>query len=562
MTTNTRRDFVRNLTKVSGAGLALAALSPARAFAQSAPGNTALPGIFNVRDSGATGDGHTKDTAAIQAAIEACTRAGGGLVYFPAGRFLSGTIILKDNVTLCFSPSAELLGSTDPRDYVAMPFPARDLDVGGFEVWALIYAEGARNIGLEGKGTINGNGHPFPPAKHEPDAAGSMRPRAVFLKNCREVRLRDITIRESAMWSAHLALCEKVFIEGLSIYSSLFVNQDGIVLDSCREAFVTDCFVNTYDDAIVIKTSFPQPCLNITITNCILTSRCAAIKFGTQSLGEFRNVSISNCVFHDCGLGGIKFLTVDGGDLQDIVVSNITMTNVSAPIFFRIGNRGQDFGFKEVERPRPVARLRNVLISGIRATVSAVEQWPNRKEKMRTGATMGIAGLIEHPVEDVVLENIHVTYPGGGTLEEARRTSIPEREKDYPENTTFGVLPAYGLYLRHVRGVTLRDVRFDLAGPDFRSALVCDDVEDIELSGFRAPVYGTEPLIRLARTRGALIRNCRPQGAVETFARIEDGACENIALQANDLRRVGTAVANQNGSTLRPTMEGNLNRSG
>jgi hypothetical protein len=558
MITNTRRDFVRTLTTVSGAGLALAALSPARAFAQSAPEGTALSGVFNVRDFGATGDGSTKDTLALQAAIDACTQAGGGYVYFPAGRFLSGTLILKNNVTLCLSPSAVLLGSTEVRDYIAKPFPARDLDVGGYEVWALVYAEDARNIGIEGSGMIDGNGSPFPPAKHAPDVAGSMRPRTVFLKNCRQVRLRDITIQESAMWSVHLALCEKIFIEGISVTSSLFVNQDGIVLDSCRDAFVSDCFVNTFDDAIVIKTSFPQPCANLTITNCVLTSRCAAIKFGTQSLGAFRNVSISNCAFYDCGLGGVKFLTVDGGDIEDIVVANITMTNVSAPIFFRIGNRGHDYGFKDVARPRPVARLRNVMVSGIRATVSAVEQWPKRVEKMRRGATMGIAGLIGHPVENVVLENIQVTYPGGGTLEEARRANIPEREKDYPENTTFGVLPAYGLYLRHVRGVSLRDVHLDLANEDLRSALICDDVEDLDLSGFRAPVFGSEPLIQLHRTRDAVLRNCRPHGAVETFARIGDGECKDIALLSNDLRRVRNVVAKGEGVSAGVAMEGNL----
>ena len=189
---------------------------------------------------------------------------------------------------------------------------------------------------------------------------------------------------------------------------------------------ISGCYVNTIDDAIVIKASFPQPCADLVISHCVLTSQCAAIKFGTQSLGGFRNVSISNCACHDCGLGGVKLITVDGGDLENVVVSNLTMTNVSAPIFLRLGNRGQDFGFQDVTRPRPVARLRHVLIHDIRAEVSALERYPGRRETMRTGATMGIAGLIGHPIEDVVLENIHVTYPGGGTLEEAQRQDIPE----------------------------------------------------------------------------------------------------------------------------------------
>jgi hypothetical protein len=559
MNTPNRRDFVRAFaTTTSGAGLALAALAPSRAPAQSAPGSAPVPGVFNVRDFGAKGDGVTKDTAAIQAAIDAGTRAGGGLVVFPAGRFLSGTIVLKDHVTLHLSPSAVLLGSPEAADYVAKPFPARDLDVGGFEIWALVYADGAQHIGIEGTGTIDGNGKPFPPLKATPDVAGSVRPRAVFWKNCRQVRVRDVTILESAMWSVHLALCERAWLENLTIVSSHFYNQDGIILDSCRDAFIDRCFVNTFDDAIVIKTSFPQPCVNIAIANCVLTSRCAAIKFGTQSLGEFRNVSISNCALYDCGLGGIKFLTVDGGDLQDVVVSNITMTNVSAPLFFRIGNRGQDFGFKDVIRPRPVARLRNVVVSGVRAVVSSLERFPGRKETMRTGATMGIAGLIGHPVEDIVLENIHVTYPGGGTLEEARRTNIPEREANYPENTTFGVLPAYGMFIRHAKGITLRNVHLELEKPDLRPALICDDVEGLDVNGLEARLHGSEPLMRLRQTRGALIRHSRPLGAIETFASIEGAQSADIALQANDLRRVRRATVKDEGVAAEVVMEGNL----
>jgi polygalacturonase len=458
-------------TSLPGFGVA-ALLSQRNASGAPAP---AAPGVYNVRDYHALGDGKTLDTAAIQAATDACAAQGGGLVFFPKGRFLSGTIELKDNVTLYLSPESALVGSPNPRDYKARPFPARDLDVGGYEIWALVYSDGAKNVGIEGKGTIDGNGGPFPPVVHAPDVAGSVRPRAVFLKNCSHVVLRDVVVRESAMWSVHLALCEKVFIHGISVFSSLFVNQDGLVLDSCRDAMVSDCFFNTYDDAVVLKASFPQPCRNISISNCVLTARCAAVKFGTQSLGAFKNVSIANCTCYDCGLGGLKFLTVDGGGLEDVSVSNVTMSNVSAPIFFRLGNRGFDFG---------------------------------------------------------------VTFEGGGTLEETRRTDIPERANAYPENTMFGVLPAYGIFLRHAKGVTLNNVRLEVQKPDLRPALVADDVEDLEVFGFRAAGSGREPLIRLLETRGALIRGSRPPGAVERFLRVEGQGSRDIALLGNDLRQV------------------------
>ena len=177
---------------------------------------------------------------------------------------------------------------------------------------------------------------------------------------------------------------------------------------------------------------------------------------------------------------------------------------------------------------------------------------------MRSGATMGITGLQGHPVENIVLDNIHVTYPGGGTLEEAHRSDVPERESAYPENTAFGVLPAYGLYLRHATGITLRNIKLDLTSVDMRSALICDDVQDLDLSGFRAPVFGSEPLIRLRGTRGALIQSCRPVGKVRNFLSVEDAQCAGIAMMTNDFRDVETTTITSGGFDGRIHEAGNL----
>lgn len=209
---------------------------------------------FNARDFGARGDGDTLDTAALQAAIDACSADGGGTVLLPSGRFLSGTIVLKDNVTLHLSPGAVLLGSPRIADYPANAFPARDLDIGGFRIWALIFADGAENIAIEGGGVIDGNGGPFKKHKvKDPDEPNDPRPRTVFFKNCRGVSLRDVRLRESGMWTVHLAMCDEVRLSGLRVTSTFHLNQDGIVLDSCRDATVSDCFVDTVDDAIVLK---------------------------------------------------------------------------------------------------------------------------------------------------------------------------------------------------------------------------------------------------------------------------------------------------------------------
>lgn len=522
----------RRFISVTSLGASLAALAGG-ASAQAAAGSPMS--LFDVHDFGAKGDGRTLETMALQAAIDAAHKSGGGIVFFPSGRFLSGTIVLKDNVTLHLSPGAVLLGSTNIADYAKQDFPARDLDIGGYQIWALIYADGAQNIAIEGGGVIDGNGEPF--KKHKvknADEPNDPRPRTVFFKNCRKVSLRDVTLRESGMWTVHLALCDEVRLSGLRVTSTFNLNQDGIVLDSCRDAIVSDCFVDTVDDAIVIKSSFPRACSDIVITNCVLKSFCAGLKLGTQSLGGFRNIAISNIVMHDCRLGGLKFQTVDGGDLEDVTVSNITMHNVAAPISFRLGNRGFNFGFKDVPMPRPIGKLRNVLISGVRATLNTDPQY-------RNGHTMSIAGIPGHPVEGVVIENVHLTFPGGGTSDEAQRKDIPEKETAYPEHTIFGILPAYGLWVRHARGIALRNVTFELAATDARPALICDDVEDLELTGFKAATTSTGPLLRLIDTRHALLQQCAPLNTTDTFAQIEGAASADIALLANDLRRSASA---------------------
>lgn len=551
----------RQIFQNSLAALGLAGQSSAQ---PATPGQPRAKGLFHVSDFRAEGDGRTLDTKSIQGAIDACTQAGGGIVFFPPGRFLTGTLILKDNVVLHLSAGATLLGSQNTADYIAKPFPALDLDVGGYEVWALLYAEKARNIGIEGKGEINGNGKPFVavPSRNPNGSrrysvqATSVRPRLLFWKGCRDASLRGVRLRDAGMWTAHFTLCDGLHVEGIDVYSDFFVNQDGIVIDSCRRVFVTGCTADTEDDAIVIKASYPQRCEDIVISECILTSRVAAIKFGTQSLGGFRNVSISNCTFFNCQNGGLKFFTVDGGDLEDVTVSNIAMNDVSAPVFFRRGNRGFNFGFKEVPLPRPIGRVRNILVSDIRATVS--DRRRTRATPLRQGATMGIAGLPGFPVEDVTLDNIHVTYPGGGTIEEARRLNVSERENAYPENTMFGVLPAYGMYIRHARGVTIRNLRLDLETPDQRPALITDDVDGLDLSGFRAGTAGSEPLICLRDTRRAWIQNAKPSTDVETFLAVHGAQSAGIALTGSDLRGARNATASAGGFAGAVTQSGNL----
>lgn len=557
---SSRRHFVRRLAAAGLAAPVLVAQNAASASPSPAPGGL-LPGWFDVRSFGAKGDGVTKDTRAIQAAIDACSRAGGGRVFFPVGRFLTGSLTLKDNVTLHLSPTAVILGSPDKSDYRPHPFPALDLDVGGYEIWALIYADGASNIGIEGNGTIDGNGKPFPFRRPEGDrtVSSGVRPRAIFLKNCRRVVLRDALVLNSAIWSVHLALCDTVLIDGLEVVAELHVNQDGIVLDSSRNVRLSRCRIRTVDDCIVFKTSFPQPCESVTVSDCVLTSDCSGIKFGTQSLGDFRGFAITNCVIDRCLIGGLKFESMDGGTLEDVTVSNIVQVGGTAPLFFRIGARGQDFGFKDVKRPRPIGVLRNVRVDGVRATLTPQVEWTRAfgaPWNARRGWTMILAGLPGHPIEDISLSNIEVTFPGTGTAEEAAHTEVPENADRYPENTMFGVLPAYGFYLRHARGVTLDNIRLDLSADDARPSLLADDVADLQITRLRAAVRGSRHALRLTRTPRAVIRDSRPLQAVDSFVHLADSP--DLALVNNDLRAARAPATGAEASVRTVQSVGNL----
>jgi len=544
----------RQLLSAALTSAGLAAIGGPRSTAQSAAPN--LPGsIWDVRQFGAKGDSTTLDTATLQAAIDACAQAGGGFVFFPKGTYLSGSLILKNNVTLYLAPEATLLGSPDGADYPAHPYIARDRDTGGYEVEALIYAEGASNIGIEGPGIIDGNGKTFPKRKvTNPEVSVGKRPRLLYWRNCHNVRIRDVTLRNSSCWTAHFVLCDKLVLQGIAVFSDLFINQDGIDIDSCQNTVVSDCFVDTVDDAIVIKSSHPQPTKNLTITNCVLTTQCGAIKFGSQSVGGFNNISISNCAIYEAGMGGVKIEAVDGGDLEDIAISNLVMHNVAAPISILLGNRAEHAGFPDLTLPRPISRLRNIVITGIRATVA------DEGDKWRRGATCLIAGIPGHPIQGLTISDVSITYPGGATPAEADRLDIPEHENEYPDNTMFGVLPAYAFYLRHVRGISLNNVRIELATPDPRSALIAEDVEDLELTGFRAAGSGDHPLIRLRNTQGALLQGCRALDPCNIFLQV-DGNSSDIALLANDLRKVKTITQSGDGFTGKIAQSGNLTAS-
>jgi polygalacturonase len=442
---------------------------------------------YNILDYGAKADSITINTQAIQKVIDICYDKGGGIVIIPNGIFITGTLQLKDNITLHLEKMAVLRASIDTLD-----FP------GGVDTQSLIYINQAKNVSVNGEGTIDGRGSSFIVNKSNPDN----RPNLILVRDCKNIRIEDVTLKNSAYWTLRLQGNEHVFIKGISIYSHANLNNDGIDIDS-KDVVISDCIIDTDDDALCFKSSQKTPCENVVVTNCIIASNCNFIKMGTMSRGGFKNITISNCVLRPAsesnfrawnknltgitdsitGISGIALEVVDGGFLDQVSITNISMEGVQTPVFIRLGSR-----------ENPTGSLKNVLISNIIATTKSL-------------ISSSITAVPGFYVENVILRNIIINCKGGGTLSDINR-SVPEVEKNYPENRMFGnTLPAYGLYVRHARNITLDNVQFKLLQPDARFALWLEDSHDITIKDFKtSKSQRKNEIIKKIETSGIIIR--------------------------------------------------------
>lgn len=473
---------------------------------------------YNINDYGAVSGGQTIVTRNIQRAIDDCSGKGGGRVIVPAGIYLSGSLQLKSNVELHLESGAAIMGSTDHKDY-----PLTD----GLK--GLILGDNAENIAITGLGEINGNGKAFFNGDNSPG-----RPFLVMFRNSSRINLSGITLKNPAAWTLHLLHDDNVVITGIHLYSHVNFNNDGIDIDS-RNVLITNCMIDTDDDALCFKSDSAFLCENVVVNNCILASNCNFIKMGTASVGGFKNISISNCVLRKAsesnfrfwnkhvrwvvdsitGLSGIALEVVDGGVMDRITISNISMEGVQTPIFIRLGSRLNATG-----------ALKNVLISGITA----------RTYSRIPSIITAVPGFY---VENVVLRDIQIDCMGGGTIADVI-SATPEKEKGYPENRMFGaVLPAYGLFVRHVKNLFLDNVQLNLLAADGRPALYLEDAAEIKINHLKAstPAAG-QSLIRLNQVSDLLISGYAALQLVPLFLTIEGVNSNNILLINNNFRHV------------------------
>jgi len=482
--------------------------------------------VYNIKNYGAIGDGKSLESPAINKAIDAAAANGGGTVYIPAGKYLILSIRLKSNICLNFEQGATLIAAAPSKTTGWYDEPEPNIwgdslvyQDFGHSHWhnSLIWGEGIENVSITGFGLIDGTnilrgGGDKRPKMTAADSArykkmmatDSTRAKlasmsmvgqankAIAMKNCRNVTIRDISILKGGHFAYLLTGVDNLTLDNLIIDT----NRDGIDIDCCNNVRVSNCSINApWDDGLCLKSSYAlgyaRPCQNITITNCYLSGFdrgtllngtfqktvdqfgtpdrggvFGRIKLGTESNGDFKNITISNCVFENSR--GIALESVDGSNVEDITITNITMRDVtSSPIFMRLGSRMR--GPKEAQ----IGHLRRINISNIVA-YNADSSYCSL-----------ISGIPGHDIEDIKLSNISIWYHGGGTKEQANLI-VPENEAKYPDPQMFGVLPAYGFYIRHAKNVELSNIEMHLLKDDFRPTVVLDNVNGIDFINIKA----------------------------------------------------------------------------
>jgi polygalacturonase len=506
-----RRDFLRT----GGIGMAVAAI-PAVSFAASAEdGKSAVHPVthlFDVRTYGATGDGKTLDTVAVNRAIEAAAASGGGVVLFPAGSYLCFSIRLKSQVHLHLEQGSAIVAADSPREgdqtgYNGGVYDAAEPNTAwdayqdyGHNHWhnSLLWGEDIHDLSITGPGLIWGKGLSFG-AERAPRGSYStykaeqpgVGNKAIALKNCHNVLLRDFSVLKGGHFALLLTGVDNLTIDNLKIDT----DRDGMDLDCCQNARVSNCTVNSpWDDGICPKSSYAlgyaRPTRNLTITNCWVTGtyelgtvldgsfrkfapepripHTGRIKCGTESNGGFINLTILNCVFEGCQ--GYALESVDGALLEDITITNTTMRDlVSGPIFMRLGARLR--GPRESTR---VGTMKRILISNL-SCFNAPQNFSSI-----------LSGIQGYAIEDVKLSNIYIETVGGATPEMAK-IEPPELENKYPEPSMFGAMPASGFFLRHMRNVEMSHVEIANTTLDARPAFYLTDVQRADFFAVTAP---------------------------------------------------------------------------
>lgn len=447
--------------------------------------------LFGIKSNGAT-----LNTRSIQKAIDFIHDRGGGRLVFDVGRYLTGTIYLKSGVTIHLLEGAILVGSPNPFDY--------DTN----RNWtALIFALEQENVGITGEGgVIDGQGFTVAnnlvdlihkglvedPLRNDRPREG-IRPQNIYFWRCAGVRIEGLTLKDPASWNQQYDQCRNVTIKNLIIDSKSYWNNDGVDIVDCDTVEVANLYIDAADDGICLKSHDKNAvCQNVYIHDNVVRTSANGIKFGTASLGGFKNVRIINNVVYDTYRSAITMAAVDGGFVEEVVVDGLKSINTGNVIFLRIGERWQ---------PGKKGRMKNISISNVYAEVPEKKAdagynyegpWEHQPRNISPSSIVGLPGA---PIEDVTLKNIEIHHPGGGDPNFARigldeLDKVPELPDSYPEFSMFKELPAWGFYLRHVKNLTMENIKLVAEKRDYRRAIVMDDVEGARIKSLEVKEPG------------------------------------------------------------------------
>jgi len=510
--------------------------------------------VYNIRDFGAKGDGTTLNPAALQAAIDTCTKDGGGTVLVPAGVFHIGITELKSNVTLRISAGGTLLGSADGTQYHAIDeIPLRGDSTLGDGNWSLLYAVNAKNVTVEGPGMIDGQGQQFrslvrgekPPS----GIGGAQRPYHLLFHRCENIVVRNLDLVRCAFHSIRVIQSKRIHMDNLYIHNRVNSNNDGFHFISCEYVSINNCTLLVQDDACALFGS----CKNVTVTNCVFSTRWSIFRFGG---GSAQNIAVSNCIIYETYGCPIK-ISSSQSQMENMTFSNLILKDVTGPIsigFSGSSGQGREDGGAAA---MPASYVRNISFSNIRATIVAGP--PAEKEGQLMGtiydgeqhSCITLNGVGDAFIENISFSDVHVTYAGGGTAELAAKRDIPLLAREY-----FGVWaqppfgpPAYGLFARNVKGLTLHNIRFEVASPDLRPAIVFDNVQDGVINGLSAQGNSeAESLMRFTSSKDVLLTACRATTPAAVFLQVEGDANENIKIDGGDLSKAVMPLAFRNGA--------------
>ena len=500
--------------------------------------NDSSDSTYNILDYGAIGDSSTMNTSSIQEAIDVCHQNGGGTVLIPAGHYVTNTIFLKDSVELHLDEGAVLWGDTILNNYPDIP-GAKSPN----SVRAVVAASFATNISITGNGTINGRGGA---TQFLLGNSARWRPYLIYFTRCNNVEVEGVSLLDAAFWVQLYEECQNMVISNLFVKSHVNWNNDGMDLDNCKNVVVENCYFDVDDDAFCLKSEANTAgvCENIIARNCVFRTNCNAIKTGTSSHGGFKNILVENCTVKEASednfrfwqsklsfitaprtvLSGIAIEAVDGAEVEGVTIKNIHMENVQTPIFIKVGDRNRHAG--------KISKIDSIVIDSVYAEV-------------QSRMASSITAFPGQYVENVTIRNIDLVLPGGGTQAQAD-ASVPENEKNYPENYMFGhSLPSTGFYIRHAQNVIFENVNFTTSTDEIRPMYKFDDVIGARVASSSnltdPPIW--QRFIRIVNTKDLIVENCDLLFPIRVFLKLEgNSGIENIQLTNNDLSKIQISI--------------------